>query len=138
MNALLLEGLFSFNAGHVRKVFKEPLMERGYIVHSKPYTANPFAHYDLVIGHSFGGGTAIRKVSCDKLITIDARVWDFWNNPHLGGASANIHYNFYQTKCLRGYKVWDAPFNYKINNSGHIKIVERIKDTVLDSIVGKK
>lgn len=130
--ALLIEGLGSYCIGFVRRVYKKPLQDMGFIVDSSPQNRQPTRAYELIIGHSFGGGYAIKnKYECGVLITFDARVWSFWENDKLVRPNnADFHLNIYQTNGLRGYPVKNANLNYEIHKTSHVGIVDFAKPVV--------
>ena len=134
--ALLIEGLFSFNAGYVRKAFQRELEKRGFLVVSIPWT-DSVKHekiiYDLIISHSFGAGYAIKhSIKTKHLITMDARAWDFWNNSKLETYLPR-HTNFYQKLPLRGYPIRGAT-NIDMGFCGHTNLPSKCFDYIGDLI----
>lgn len=131
---VLIEGLFSYAIGFVRRVYKEPLEKLGYEVISLPWTAS-IPKCDVVIAHSFGAGYAVKKnPMCKMLITMDARRWDFWNNSKLVKPLAcDQNYNYYQSSSMRGYPINGAE-NIDKGATGHTRLPSAVKDEVIEII----
>jgi len=131
--AILVEGLASYNIGFVRNAYKDDLERLGYAVFSEPYTVQGPIKADLCIGHSFGAGRLMRSdVSCDLVITMDAREWKASNNDSY--ISKHIkHYNFYQSGSFRGYPIKGA-INKEIKGVSHVGLPKKVKDDVMKKI----
>lgn len=113
MRIALIEGLGAYHfTKFLRRAYKDKLEELGHTVVVYPWTVKTIPMFDVIISHSMGAGYAIRNNhKCKLLITMDARVWDFWNNSKLVKPSnAKHHMNIYQTKGFRGYEI-DGAFN---------------------------
>lgn len=136
--AVLIEGLFSFLIGFVRRQYKAKLEAMGYEVKSLPWTAKiPAA--DVIIGHSFGGGSAVKNCPpCKLLITFDARRLDWWNNDNMAKPkNAKKHMNFFQMKGLNGNEIKGAE-NFWLPSSNHGNIVANTKaHTLIDEALNK-
>ena len=104
--AILVEGLFSYDAGHLRNQYGALLRELGYNVLSIPWTSEIPLEAELVMGHSFGASRAIKDmIKTDLLITFDAREWAFWrNSKYEKPEGAAVHWNFYQRGFFKGHK----------------------------------
>jgi hypothetical protein len=127
MRIALIEGLGSYYYGrHLSKVLETPLREMGNTVITYPWDVQTLPLMDVIIGHSFGAGYAIkRNHRCKLLITLDARRWDFWNNSRLASPSnAGMHVNYYQTSGLRGYPI-EGAVNFKTPATSHLGIIKR-------------
>lgn len=129
-DALLVEGLVGYNSlfpwsNVLKYTYSDWLQSKGFRVWHEPYNTKVLSgkKFDLVIGHSFGAGYANQNtVGCDLLITMDARLWAFWQNSRqVKNKDAKIHLNFYQKTGLRGYEVSGAD-NLLIGNTTHTRL----------------
>lgn len=85
---------------------------------------------NILIGHSFGAKKAMRIAlsqpnQVKALITVDPRGWDFFNNdnrvsPFGPNVALKKHWNFYQTRPLKGYEVRYCN-NFELGAYGHMK-----------------
>lgn len=133
-SALLIEGLMSYSAGFVRNVWQAPLEAKGYKVFSEPYTTKRELKADLIIAHSFGAGRLFngQNIYYGKLITMDARWWDFWKNSKFcWNNTEHRPINFYQKKPIlgvipmRGYPIKGA-HNYDMGYCGHLSLPREV------------
>lgn len=117
--AVLIEGLGS--APTVKNAYNEYLKSLGYTVYNTNHTEKKLIKANLCIGHSFGGGRLMRDdVTCDIVITMDAREWNASKNDSYV-TKHKVHYNFYQQSGPRGYPV-EGAVNKDMGRVGHMSL----------------
>lgn len=132
----VIEGL----GGEIGAWCRRPLIKAGFTVKWFPWWWSPkIPDGCVLVGHSFGGGKAIRLVNEGKvkpaaLITLDPRL-----EPKGGFKLASeLHIdrtqNFYQPKGLRGYfvpQMWNEIIKDGTRHTqlpSHPRVIERLKE----------
>ena len=116
-----------------KKTYKDRLEKLGFKVFSLNYKYKGPVKADICMGHSFGGGRLMKNdVECALVFTFDAREWKFTNNDSYVSNHA-LHYNFFQTRGLRGYPIKKA-HNFEIIDRGHMRLPEQSCGHVLEII----
>lgn len=136
MKIALIEGLGSFLFyKHLSGALESSLRELGHQVEVYPWDIKKMPPVDVIIGHSFGAGYAIKnQLKCQTLITLDARRWDFWNNYKMERHfNCKMHFNYYQDRGLRGYRI-EGAFNMKIHRTSHTRLPIDCKRRILTTI----
>ena len=136
MKIALIEGLGSFLFyKHLSGALEKPLRELGHEVGVYPWSVDKIPPVDVIVGHSFGAGYAIKKeFKCQMLITLDARGWDFWNNSKMERHfNCKMHFNYFQDRGLRGYRI-DGALNMKVHRTSHTRLPLDAKSRILTTI----
>lgn len=105
--AILSEGLG--DQPFLANALREGLVKQGYTVISTTYKYKGPIKAKVCAGHSFGGGRMMRNdVTCDIVLTFDAREWDASKNDSYK-TRHKVHYNFWEKQdLLRGYPIEGA------------------------------